>query len=77
MSFDAAAIRREFPVFDNGPLHYLDHASSSQVPAAVIEALAAHDRTARANVHRSVYDLAERATAAYEGARANLARWIN
>lgn len=77
MSFDAAAIRREFPVFDNGPLHYLDHASSSQVPAAVIEALAVHDRTARANVHRSVYDLAERATAAYEGARTNLARWIN
>jgi cysteine desulfurase/selenocysteine lyase len=77
MSFDAAAIRRDFPVFDNGPLHYLDHASSSQVPAAVIEALAIHDRTARANVHRSVYDLAERATAAYEGARANLARWIN
>lgn len=70
-------IRASFPVFDQGPLHYLDHASSSQVPDAVIDAISSHDRVSRANVHRSVYDLAERATAAYEGARANLASWIN
>lgn len=77
MTFDADSIRSQFPVFSGGELHYLDHASSSQVPATVIEALGEHDRTARANVHRSVYDLAEKATESYEGARQNLANWIN
>lgn len=73
----SAHLRASFPVFDQGPLHYLDHASSSQVPDVVIDAISSHDRISRANVHRSVYDLAERATAAYEGARTNLANWIN
>lgn len=78
---DPVALRRDFPILDqqvNGRrLVYLDSASSSQKPRAVIEAVADFYRHDNANVHRGIYTLAERATAAYEGARKQVARFIN
>ena len=47
------------------------------MPAAVIDAVAAFGRADRANVHRGVHTLSERATAAYEAARAAVQRFIN
>ena len=47
------------------------------MPAAVIDAVAAFGRADRANVHRGVHTLPERATAAYEAARAAAQRFIN
>ncbi len=79
MGFDAEAMRAQFPIFAAPapqPLHYLDSAASSQMPRAVIDAVAAFDSTSRANVHRGVHRLAEAATAAYEGARERIARWL-
>ncbi|MGE0715094.1 MAG: aminotransferase class V-fold PLP-dependent enzyme [Alphaproteobacteria bacterium] len=81
MSFDPAAFRRLFPIFDAptpGPaLHYLDSGASAQVPRHVIDAVARHDATARANVKRGVHRLAEAATEAYETARLSAARYLN
>ena len=57
-------------------LVYLDSAATSQKPLAVIEAMDAYYRQYNANVHRGIYQLGERATAAYEGARAKVARLI-
>jgi len=81
MPLDVAAIRREFPIFErkiNGNrLVYLDSAASSQKPRAVIDAMIQIYTQSYANVHRGLYSLAEEATAAYEGARAKIARFIN
>jgi cysteine desulfurase/selenocysteine lyase len=44
MSFDVAAIRKQFPILQREvhgrPLVYFDNAASAQKPAAVIEAMA-------------------------------------
>jgi cysteine desulfurase/selenocysteine lyase len=78
---DPVAIRADFPILDqevNGHrLVFLDSAASSQKPLAVIEALDSYYRHDNANVHRGIYQLSERATAAYEGARVKVARLIN
>ncbi len=74
---DVAAIRRDFPILSGATrLIYLDSAATSQKPRPVIERLARYYETQNANVHRGVYRLAEEATAAYEEARATLARFI-
>src|SRR6188768_2398657 len=78
---DPEAIKADFPILDqevNGHrLVYLDSAASSQKPSVVLEALDAYYRQDNANVHRGIYALSERATAAYEGAREKVARLIN
>ena len=58
-------------------LVYLDSAASSQKPQAVIDSLVDYYTSYNANIHRGVYELAERATAAFEGARGKVARFIN
>src|SRR5580765_2937632 len=78
---DPLALRRDFPILDqeiNGhPLIYLDSASSSQKPRVVIDALDAYYREYNANVHRGIYTIGEKATAAYEAARVKVGRFIN
>ena len=80
-ALDPATIRRDFPILQqdiNGhPLVYLDSASSSQKPAIVIDAVADYYREYNANVHRGIYTIGEKATAAYEEARERTARFIN
>ncbi len=80
--FDIEHIRADFPVLNREvrpglPLVYLDSTASSQKPEAVIEAMNGFYRCCNANIHRGVHTLAEEATAAYEGARARVARFIN
>ena len=80
-ALDPVALRRDFPILDqqiNGhPLIYLDSASSSQKPRVVIDAVADYYREYNANVHRGIYTIGEKSTAAYERARATVARFIN
>jgi cysteine desulfurase / selenocysteine lyase len=77
---DPAALKADFPILDQEvfghPLVYLDSAASSQKPLAVLQAMDDYYRQDNANVHRGIYQLSERATAAYEGARAKVARLI-
>ena len=79
--FDIQRIRADFPLLSRTvhgkPLVYFDNANTSQKPASVIEAMNAHYREHNANVSRAVHQLGEEATAAYEGARDKLARFIN
>ncbi len=58
-------------------LIYLDSAATSQKPQAVIDALVHYYTTDNANIHRGVYELAERATDAFERAREKVARFVN
>ena len=78
---DFAALRRDFPALNQlvhgKPLAYLDNAASSQSPTPVHEAIALQQRSNHSNVHRGVHQLSERSTAAYEGAREKLQRFIN
>jgi cysteine desulfurase / selenocysteine lyase len=78
---DAHALRADFPVFEHPvhgkPLAYLDSASSSQKPRQVLDAMRTFYETSYANVHRGVYELAERATAGFEGAREKVRALIN
>ena len=77
---DGARLRTDFPILDqeiNGHrLVYLDSAATSQKPRAVIDAMDTYYREYNANVHRGIYTIGERATAAYEAARATTARFI-
>jgi cysteine desulfurase/selenocysteine lyase len=56
---------------------YLDTASSSLQPRAVIEAMSRYYELRHANVHRGVYQTANEATEAYEGSRASVANFIH
>lgn len=71
--------RNDFPLLSGvggRALHYLDNAATSHKPQRVIEAISACYRNYCAPVHRGLYPLAERATAQYEQARAELAAFI-
>jgi cysteine desulfurase/selenocysteine lyase len=78
---DASALRSDFPIFEQTfhgrPLAYLDSAASSQKPRQVLDAMTRFYETSYANVHRGVYELAERATNGLEEARAKVARFVN
>ena len=80
-ALDAEAVRRDFPILAttvNGhPLTYLDSAASSQRPLAVLRAVEDYETHSHANVHRGVHALSQAATAAFEGARARVRRFIN
>ena len=75
-------VRRDFPLLgrrlpDGNELAYLDNAATTQKPQAVIAAVEQYYRQENANVHRGVYRLAERATAAYEEAREKVREYLN
>jgi cysteine desulfurase/selenocysteine lyase len=79
-ALDVATIRRDFPILSqsvNGkPVVFLDSAASSQKPQQVLQAMDAVYHMGYANVHRGVYQFSEAATAAYDQARAKVARFI-
>ena len=82
LPYDVEAVRADFPILQQEhhagvPLIYLDNAASSQKPDVVIRALDDYYRRYNANVHRGIHKLSEEATAAYEGARIKLRRFIN
>ena len=80
-ALDVERIRRDFPILArtvNGkPLVYLDNAASSQRPLAVLRAVEEYETHLHSNVHRGVHALSQAATAAYEGARDRVRRFIN
>ena len=80
-SLDVSRLRADFPILQTSvrgkPLTYLDNAATSQKPRVVIERLARYYAEENANIHRGVYYLSERATAAYENARAQARAFIN
>ena len=78
---DAQRVRADFPIFEHPihgkPLAYLDSAASSQKPRQVLDAMTTFYETSYANIHRGVYDLAERSTEAYEAARETVRAFVN
>ena len=76
-----ATVREDFPALAqevNGhPLVYFDNAATTQKPRAVLEAVQRYYEHDNANVHRGIHELSNRATAAYAGARARVAEFLN
>ena len=77
---DIEKVRADFPILrrtvHGKRLVYLDNSNTSQKPKAVIDALVNYYSRHNSNVHRAVYELAEEATEAYEGARRKTAKFV-
>src|SRR6058998_3908411 len=78
---DWDSLRADFPILHQKvhghPLIYFDNAATSQKPRAVLDALRNYYERDNANVHRGIHELSNRATAAFEAARARSAKFIN
>ena len=79
-TFDVEAVRRDFPALQQRihghPLVYLDNAATTQKPQAVIDATSRFYARDNAPVHRAAYELAERATTAFENAREKVREFL-
>lgn len=79
-SFDVESVRRDFPALHqkmNGkPLIWLDNAATTHKPQSVIDATSHFYSRDNSNIHRAAYELAERATRAFEGARDKVRQFI-
>ena len=79
-SLDVERVRTDFPALDlevhRHPLVYLDNAATTQKPVSVLEAEDKWYRESCANVHRGVHFLSQKATDAYEEARAKVGSFI-
>ncbi len=81
-SLDVEAIRRDFPILRSvihgkHPLVYLDNASSTQRPRAVIDHMVDVYENHYANVHRGVHWLSEQSTDLYEETREKVRGFVN
>jgi cysteine desulfurase/selenocysteine lyase len=78
---DAPRLRADFPIFEQTfhgkPLAFLDSAASAQKPRQMLDAMQEFYETSYANVHRGVYQLAERATEALERSREKVRALMN
>jgi cysteine desulfurase/selenocysteine lyase len=76
-----STVRDDFPILHQTvhgkPLVYLDNGATAHKPRSVIDALVHYYERDNSNVHRGLHALSMRATDAYEGARARIAKFIN
>jgi len=79
--FDVEKVRRDFPILrgkaHGKPLVYLDNAATSQKPQVVIDTVTQYYLADNSNIHRGIHFLSDRATRAFEEARAKVARFLN
>ena len=76
MSGLASKVKSDFPIFNNSDLIYLDNASTSQKPQAVLDTINSVYTKSNANVHRALYSLGTEATEKYEDSRKKIANFI-
>jgi cysteine desulfurase/selenocysteine lyase len=79
---NVAGIKADFPIFEEPMrggkrLVFLDSGATSQKPRVVMEAERNFYSTSNAAVHRGSYLLAERASEAFEDARASVAKFLS
>lgn len=78
---DVDRVREQFPILremvHGREIAYLDNAATTQKPSQVLDALVRFYETSNSNVHRGVHTLSQRATDAYEAARAKVRTFIN
>ena len=77
MSFSPQVEKRNFPIFDNSDLIYLDNAATTHKPSIVLDTVNKLYKEANANVHRAIYDLGNKSTKLYEDSRKKVSDFIN
>lgn len=70
-------IKKDFPIFTNREIAYLDSGATTQKPIQVIESVKNFYEKYNANIHRGAYSLSMEATAIYEETREKIAKFIN
>ena len=70
-------IRKDFPIFSNRAIAYLDSGATTQKPIQVIEKINEFYNKNNANPHRGAYSLSIEATSEYEKARSKVSKFIN
>ena len=69
--------KKDFPIFNNRNIAYLDSGATTQKPQYVIDAIDEFYEHNNANPHRGAYSLSIDATNVYEGTREKIAKFIN
>ncbi len=68
--------KKDFPIFKNKDIVYLDSAATTQKPKYVIDKVNKFYETINANPHRGAYSLSMDATEAYESTREKISKFI-
>ena len=68
--------KKDFPIFKNKDIVYLDSASTTKKPKYVIDKVNKFYETINANPHRGAYSLSMDATEAYESTREKISKFI-
>lgn len=78
--YDVEALRSDFPILSETvygkPLVYLDNTATSQTPMQVVNEISRLYTHTKANVHRGVHCLSQKATAAMEASRERVRAFI-
>jgi len=69
--------KKDFPIFENKNIVYLDSGATTQKPKMVIDRIAEFYENSNANPHRGAYSLSIEATEVYEETRKKIAKFIN
>jgi len=77
LTIDTLVQKKDFPIFSDDSLVYLDSASTSQKPDIVINGLKNVYENSNANVHRALYKLGSESTKLFESAREKISSFIN
>ena len=74
---DICNVKKDFPIFENRNIAYLDSGATTQKPIQVIDAIKEFYENNNANPHRGAYSLSIDATEAYENVRTKISKFIN
>ena len=70
-------IKKDFPIFENKNIAYLDSGATTQKPRYVLDKINEYYEKSNANPHRGAYSLSVEATELYESSRTKIANFIN
>lgn len=70
-------IKKDFPIFENNNISYLDSAATSQKPKCVIDCIKNFYENSNANAHRGAYGLSLQSSALLSNARHKVAKFLN
>ncbi len=70
-------IKKDFPIFDDKDIVYLDSGATSQRPKYVLDEIQKYYNNKNANPHRGAYSLSVESTEEYENTRKRIAKFIN
>ena len=73
---DGEEIKKDFPIFKNKDITYLDSGATTQKPQYVIDKISEFYENTNANPHRGAYSLSLEATEVYENTRNKIAEFI-